>query len=166
VTVKRLLPNGSIVEFTAQELWIENYATKSSKVYDPNSMWKKRPYAQLAKCSEAQALRKAFPELGAAPTADEMEGKALDDGNTIEGSATIVKESKPDPVEMTDEGLMKICADKVDGEGVITKMGAKSRIQSGDKTAKELIDFLSAKYTMPQAIIDKINLWTPKGEQQ
>lgn len=75
-------------------------------------------------------------------------------------------EGKPDPVVMTDEGLMKMCADRVDKEGVTTKMGAKSQIQSGDKTAKDLIDFLSAKYTMPQAIIDKINSWTPKGDQQ
>ena len=27
---------------------------------------------QLAKCAEAQALRKASPEVGAAPTAEEM----------------------------------------------------------------------------------------------
>ena len=39
-------------------------------------MWKKRPRGQLSKCCEAQALRKAFPEMiGNAPTADEMEGK-------------------------------------------------------------------------------------------
>lgn len=89
VTVKRLMSNGVIVEFTAKELWRENYATKSAKSADPNAMWKRRPYAQLAKCAEAQALRKAFPEFGAQPTADEMEGKAIDDdfqGTTIDGN--------------------------------------------------------------------------------
>jgi phage recombination protein Bet len=80
VIVKRLLPNGSIVEFAAKELWKENYAVKGGKEKSiaPNAMWQKRPYAQLAKCAEAQALRKAFPEFGSQPTADEMEGKEID----------------------------------------------------------------------------------------
>ena len=80
VTVKRLMSNGAIVEFTAKELWKENYATKGKDSAAPNAMWQKRPYGQLAKCTEAQALRKAFPEFGSAPTADEMEGKEIDMG--------------------------------------------------------------------------------------
>lgn len=89
VTVKRRLPDGTIAEFTAVERWLENYAVKGGqeKSTAPNAMWTKRPYGQIAKCAEAQALRKAFPEIASAPTADEMEGKAID-ANTIEGSAT------------------------------------------------------------------------------
>lgn len=48
-------------------------------------MWQKRPYGQIAKCAEAQALRKAFPEVGSAPTADEMEGKQFGDDQAIDG---------------------------------------------------------------------------------
>lgn len=80
VTVRRLISNGTVVDFTAKELWKENYATKGKDSATPNAMWQKRPYAQLAKCAEAQALRKAFPEFGAQPTADEMEGRELDMG--------------------------------------------------------------------------------------
>ena len=78
-TVKRALPSGVIAEFSAIEYWIENYAVKGGKEKSnaPNSMWAKRPRGQIAKCAQAQALRIAFPELGAAPTADEMEGKSL-----------------------------------------------------------------------------------------
>lgn len=82
VTVKRRLPTGEVVEFTAKEFWKENYAVKGGKEKSiaPNAMWMKRPYGQIAKCAEAQALRKAFPEVGSQPTADEMEGKTLDMG--------------------------------------------------------------------------------------
>lgn len=80
VTVKRLMPSGQIVEFSAVERWKENYATAGRDNDAPNAMWKRRPYAQLAKCAEAQALRKGFPEVGNQPTADEMEGKEIDMG--------------------------------------------------------------------------------------
>jgi phage recombination protein Bet len=161
VTVKRLLPNGSIVDFTAKELWIENYASKSAKVSDPNAMWKKRPYAQLAKCAEAQALRKAFPELGAAPTADEMEGKTFDDSMTVDATATTGKEPKPERKTMTLAELnAKYTKDKSNGEGVITQFSPKSLIERGEETAQNLIDFLSAKYTLPADVLEAINSWS------
>ena len=80
VTVKRRLSDGTIAEFTAREFWKENYAIKGGKDRSiaPNAMWSKRPYGQLGKCAEAQALRKAFPEFGSQPTAEEMEGKSMD----------------------------------------------------------------------------------------
>jgi phage recombination protein Bet len=75
VIVKRLLQNGVMAEFPSVEYWRENYATAGKDSEAPNAMWKKRPYGQIAKCAEAQALRKAFPEIGSQPTAEEMEGK-------------------------------------------------------------------------------------------
>lgn len=83
VIVKRMLANGTVAEFAATERWTENYATAGKDGAQPNAMWKRRPYAQLAKCAEAQALRKAFPEFGAQPTADEMAGKSLNDDETV-----------------------------------------------------------------------------------
>ena len=69
--------NGQRIAFTSKEYWVENYATQSNKTDCPNAMWKKRPYGQIAKCAEAQALRKAWPEIGSEPTAEEMEGKTF-----------------------------------------------------------------------------------------
>lgn len=74
VTVKRVL-RGVVAEFTSIEYWVENYATAGKDTSAPNTMWKKRPRGQIAKCAEAQALRKAFPEIASAPTFEEMDGK-------------------------------------------------------------------------------------------
>lgn len=79
VVARRILPGGHIAEFPAREFWIENYAVKGGKEKSiaPNAMWSRRPFAQLAKCAEAQALRRAFPESCSPPTADEMEGREM-----------------------------------------------------------------------------------------
>lgn len=74
ITVKKLI-QGQIFEFTAKEFWKENYASQGATAA-PNMIWWKRPFGQLAKVAESQALRKAFPSLIThQATAEEMEGK-------------------------------------------------------------------------------------------
>lgn len=116
VVVKKSMAGGFIAEFTAVEYWIENYAVKGGKEKSvaPNSMWMKRPRGQIAKCAAAQALRLAFPEGGAQPTAEEMEGKSINDfqGTTIDadtGEVTGGKaaEKKPTLPTQSDEEFAK-----------------------------------------------------------
>lgn len=78
ITAKRAVGQ-HIAEHTAVEYFVENYAEKGGKDKSkaPNTMWLKRPRGQLAKCAEAQALRRAFPELAIGETAEEMEEKTL-----------------------------------------------------------------------------------------
>lgn len=76
VTVYRFT-HGQRVAFTHTERFREAVVTKKDGAI--NSMWSKRPYGQLAKCTEAGALRKAFPEeIGNEYTAEEMTGQVLD----------------------------------------------------------------------------------------
>lgn len=78
ITAYRLV-NGERCEFPSGRVyWKETYATAGNETATPNSMWTKRPFGQLEKCAEALALRRAFPELGSAPTRDEMEGKTIE----------------------------------------------------------------------------------------
>lgn len=86
ITVSKIVGD-RVVGFSAREYWIENYATAGKDTKAPNAMWQKRPRAQLVKCTEAQALRKGWPELGSQPTAEEMEGKEID--VTSRSSATV-----------------------------------------------------------------------------
>lgn len=137
VAVKRALPSGQIVEFAAKEFWKENYAVKGGKEKSiaPNAMWQKRPYGQIAKCAEAQALRKAFPEFGAAPTADEMEGREF------ETSEKLI----PEAPEVYPE------ADFVRNLPSWSKL-----IQSGKKTADDIIKTVQSKCPMTPAQIVKV----------
>ena len=75
VTVYRII-HGEKVAFSHTEYFEEACATV--KDGGLNSMWTKRKRGQLAKCAEAGALRKAFPEeIGDEYTKEEMEGKII-----------------------------------------------------------------------------------------
>lgn len=163
VVVKRILPGGQIAEYAATERWKENYAMKGGKEKSvaPNAMWMKRPYAQLAKCAEAQALRKAFPELGAAPTADEMEGKEYEAQTVVEA---VVREIKPGlPTMDKAEVITRYGTDIVDGDsGEVTKFSKKSLIQQGEAKAQTLIDFLAPRCILTEDAITEIQSWEKK----
>ena len=140
VTVKRALNNGHVAEFTAVERWRENYATKGRDSSAPNAMWAKRPYAQLAKCAQAQALRMAFPESCGQATAEEMAGKDLySDGAVFDGeTGEVIKERG------STEQLPEYPDDKF--QASISKW--RDLIQSGKKTPGQIIATVCSSYRM------------------
>lgn len=70
-------------EYPVQIFFSEICSTKKDKrtqEINLNARWSRSPRQMLAKCTEAAALREAFPEdLGGTHTVEEMEGKVLDD---------------------------------------------------------------------------------------
>lgn len=151
VSVKRLLSNGQVAEFSATERWKENYAVKGGqeKSIAPNAMWQKRPYAQLAKCAEAQALRKAFPEFGSAATADEMEGKEIN-----MGAAEVVETAFNQP-----EAIAEVnSAETLDGLAEIwQRRGAeatKSKDRNGYAELKQAVNAKKASLESEEKVIE------------
>ena len=97
IVASKILPNGQKADFPVIEYWKENYATKGKDSIEANQMWTKRPRAQLAKCTEAQALRRAFPDiLGANTTYEEMDGKIFKD---VKGERLDIKKEEVKPLE-------------------------------------------------------------------
>lgn len=136
VTVKRRLPSGEIVEFTAKELWKENYAVKGGKEKSiaPNAMWLKRPSGQIAKCAQAQAFRMAFPEMASAYTAEEMEGKALNEERDITPQPAARPEREMYPDESFATNFPKW----------------EALVQSGKKTPAQIVDMVESKAVLSE----------------
>lgn len=151
VVVRRRLPTGEIVDFTAREFWKENYAVKGGKEKSiaPNAMWTKRPYAQLAKCAQAQALRMAFPEaIGAEATADEVEGKEI-------RHEVDVTPAEPEPTPPRTEEQFERALEKW-----------RSLIEEGKKTAQEIADFAVTKAPLTDEQRERILAIQPATEQE
>jgi len=133
IKVYRQIDGGRIAEFVGYERFTE--CVSANKKGTPNAMWKKRPYGMLAKCAMSQALRKGFPSVAGAYTAEEMAGKAIGE----EFDDCVVNESeavKPLPIA-----------------GIKTKTEAAAEKKRATK-AKEVVDAVRSGEAVSDVIED------------
>lgn len=136
VTVYKIL-NGEKVAFSHTEYFEEACATV--KGGGLNSMWTKRKRGQLAKCAEAGALRKAFPEeLGNEYTVEEMQGKTLDVSGTEAVIETVVNDVDNRPT-LTDDQIEKAIIKIRSGKGDLESLEHHYRLTD------EQINYVKAK---------------------
>lgn len=124
VTVYRFI-NGERCAFSHTEYFKEACATTKDGTL--NSMWSKRPRGQLAKCAEAGALRKAFPdELGGVMTAEEINEDQpvhTEQPKSTVINAQAVELATPEQCEKINQ-LLELASIPV--EKVLSRYGAKS----------------------------------------
>jgi phage recombination protein Bet len=105
VTVYRLVPGtGLRFPYTASARWEEYAQLRNGK---PLNLWASHPHVMLAKCAEAQALRKAFPQdLSGLYAEEEMGGGGIADDLSLseeepgpEGEVPTAPQPEPTPKE-------------------------------------------------------------------
>lgn len=160
VTVYRFI-NNERCAFSHTEYFCEACAT--TKEGKPNSMWSKRPRGQLAKCAEAGALRKAFPdELGGVITADEVNeepinqhGAATSDNSSIVIETQSVELITPEQIKEI-ENLIEVTGSNL--AGLLAAAGNVPSIEKITKSnAEHAINRLLSKLNEQQAKDERNN---------
>ena len=109
------------VPFPVRVFFREVVATKRDGT--PNARWAKAPIQMLTKCTEAAALREAFPdEIGGEQTAEEMDGQRAINVTVLDEATQ--KLVKPDGY---DEWLTALQGSADDGEEKLTKAWQASK---------------------------------------
>jgi phage recombination protein Bet len=73
--IKKLVANAwhEVAATARWDEYVQTYFDKGTNRWEPTPFWKRMPFGQLAKCAEALALRRAFPDaLGGLYTHEEM----------------------------------------------------------------------------------------------
>jgi phage recombination protein Bet len=105
VVVRRILANGHVIEQTGVARWheLKPEHKKPQNAYDfLDAMWWRMPFNQLAKCAEANGLRKAFPRvLGDVYIAEEMEQARVIDAEPAAPRPTLAERAATRAAEIT-----------------------------------------------------------------
>lgn len=147
VTVYRL-KKGERYAFTATAMWNE-YAAVNNKTNELMGLWKKMPRTMLAKCAEALALRKGFPEvLAGTYTKEEMDQADGEPAYTESGNhkGTITQPQIAKIHAMIAEQVWDL--EEVN-TWVVSKYGARISGLSIEQAA-QVIDLLEQKISMPK----------------
>lgn len=133
-----------------EEAVVEKKDKKTGERY-PNDMWQKRRFAQLAKCAEAGALRKGFPEeLGGQQFAEEMHGRIieaeeLDAAPTVPPAAKQYHDTRTSALREALEGKTET------GQPVVAVVASENLLSSIDaalRDAQTAEDWNKAKRTL------------------
>nr|DAM33040.1 MAG TPA: RecT protein [Bacteriophage sp.] len=153
VTVYRFI-NNERCAFSHTEYFSEACAT--TKEGKPNSMWSKRPRGQLAKCAEAGALRKAFPdELGGVITADEVNEEPINQHSaaTLDNGTTVIDTQSVELITPEQLEQMKSLIDvtKSNEHSLLAYAGNVESLEKITKSkAEEVIGMLLSKLNKQQ----------------
>ena len=153
VTVYRFI-NNERCAFSHTEYFSEACAT--TKEGKPNSMWSKRPRGQLAKCAEAGALRKAFPdELGGVITADEVNEEPINQHSaaTPDSGTTVIDTQSVELITPEQLEQMKSLIDvtKSNEHSLLAYAGNVESLEKITKSkAEEVIGMLLSKLNKQQ----------------
>ena len=158
VTVYRFI-NGERCAFSHTEYFSE--ACSTTRDGSLNSMWRKRPRGQLAKCAEAGALRKAFPdELGGVITADEVNEEPINQHSaaTPDSGTTVIDTQSVELI--TSEQIKEIeNLIEVTGSNLAGLLAAAGNVPSIEKITKS-----NAEHAINR-LLNKLNEQQAKDER-
>jgi len=143
--------------------WTIEQAKKANLTGKDN--WKNYPRAMLRARVIAEGVRAVYPAaIGGMMIAEEAADTPAQDRIEVDITPPRAQPEKAILPECTAEKFEQMCIDTLDPEsGEVKKMGWKSLVTSGSKTADHLIAMLSTKYQFSDEQIAAIKSWEPNG---
>ena len=145
VSVTRRLATGELVTFTAKEFWLENYATAGRDNEAPNAMWKKRPYAQLAKCfdDKTEVLTSEGFQLFSKVTGNVLQ---VTESGLEQTDATPFVQDYAGPMISADGSRLNFCV--TPNHDMLTNVGKIEAQSLYDQATKD-----SSKFSIPRTVV-------------